>query len=243
MDPLLWLFQQAPRANWQWQLDVMDRQWSSVNALALANCALLAYSQPDVITDRLTSRGFTRVAICGSLHHTADTLAFVAWRADAIVVAFRGTRPTSAADFVVDFDARQSPFDRWFGKPGWGLIHHGWASGLSVVLGKISTALATGDMATPIWITGHSLGGALAMTLAAVLSGLAKSRIAGVYTFGQPRVGDQVFCDRYTAELGTVSFRCVNDRDLVPHVPPVSLDTVETTILKPDLGSIFELAA
>jgi hypothetical protein len=44
-------------------------------------------------------------------------------------------------------------------------------------------------------------------------------------------VGDPVFCTRYDAVLGAVTSRCVNDRDLVPHLPPRELGKAEATLV------------
>lgn len=44
--------------------------------------------------------------------------------------------------------------------------------------------------------------------------------IAGLYTFGQPRVGTVPFCDALDTSLGGVYFRYVNNEDIVTRVPP-----------------------
>lgn len=69
-----------------------------------------------------------------------------------------------------------------------------------------------------VWITGHSLGGALAVLAAArlKLQGIAPH----VYTFGQPRVAFGEFADRFDAELSGRLWRFVNQSDLVPRLPP-----------------------
>jgi triacylglycerol lipase len=67
-----------------------------------------------------------------------------------------------------------------------------------------------------IWLTGHSLGGALASLTAVRLGG----RASGLYTFGAPRIGDAVFAARVGSLLKEASMRYVNDRDVVTHVPP-----------------------
>jgi hypothetical protein len=47
--------------------------------------------------------------------------------------------------------------------------------------------------------------------------------IRGVYTFGQPRVGDWQFASKYEDHLGTKTFRFVNNNDVVARVPPAVL--------------------
>jgi hypothetical protein len=67
MDPMLHLFQQRPKENWAWTLDPSRVTWSRDNALALANCALLAYSDPKFVEGQLRDRGFDDVQWCDPL--------------------------------------------------------------------------------------------------------------------------------------------------------------------------------
>ena len=43
--------------------------------------------------------------------------------------------------------------------------------------------------------------------------------LAAVLTFGQPRVGNKNFCDMYDRTLGEITFRIVNQNDIVPRSP------------------------
>ncbi|TKR87350.1 hypothetical protein L596_011761 [Steinernema carpocapsae] len=72
-----------------------------------------------------------------------------------------------------------------------------------------------------VWITGHSLGGAMASLAAATIAHLEyveKSKLK-LLTFGQPRVGDWAFAKAHDS-LVFYSYRVVHNRDTVPHVPP-----------------------
>lgn len=243
MDPILMLFGQRPREDWRWTLVPRKSGWDRDNALALANCALLAYCDQAEIERQLRQREFAAVIPCNSDSGPIDTQAYVAARSDAVVVAFRGTEPTNLQDFATDFDAAQVPFEARPDFPSWGRIHEGWADGVKAVRNKIVAALSTfEDGARALWITGHSLGGALAMVAAAMLVNEPKYRIAGVYTFGQPRVGDPTFRSRYDELLGRITFRCVNDQDLVPHVPPRELSQSEQVLIDPSASRIAKAA-
>jgi hypothetical protein len=84
------------------------------------------------------------------------------------------------------------------------------------------TALMNDYPNWPVYVTGHSLGGALAslFSIYAVVNFLIPYTSAPtMYTYGQPRVGDYGYS---TAHLQYVpnSFRLVNNRDPVPHLPP-----------------------
>jgi len=64
----------------------------------------------------------------------------------------------------------------------------------------------------PIYITGHSLGGALAQIAGAVLG---SDQVAACYTFGAPRVGNFYF-DLW---VKVPSYRVMNYADIVPQIP------------------------
>jgi hypothetical protein len=55
-----------------------------------------------------------------------------------------------------------------------------------------------------------------------------KSDVTAVYTYGQPRVGDPEFSAAYDASLKSITFRYVNDLDIVPHVPSTHLPVAPT---------------
>lgn len=83
-----------------------------------------------------------------------------------------------------------------------------------------------------LYITGHSLGGALAVLAAALIHidpELARVRdnLRGVYTYGQPMVGDQDFANRFQQEFGRKFFRHVYGRDVVPRLPPLTMGLFE----------------
>ena len=65
----------------------------------------------------------------------------------------------------------------------------------------------------PLFLTGHSLGGALAL-LATKL--VAPNVNGACYTFGAPRIGNY----EYFRHLKTPVYRIVNSSDIVPRVPP-----------------------
>nr|pir triacylglycerol lipase (EC 3.1.1.3) precursor 1 - Rhizomucor miehei [Rhizomucor miehei] len=73
-------------------------------------------------------------------------------------------------------------------------------------------------------VTGHSLGGATALLCALGLyqreEGLSSSNLF-LYTQGQPRVGDPAFAN-YVVSTGIPYRRTVNERDIVPHLPPAA---------------------
>lgn len=69
-----------------------------------------------------------------------------------------------------------------------------------------------------LWLTGHSLGGAMA-TLAAAWLAERKIPFNGAYTFGQPRCGDENFQIAFDSKLNKRFFRFQNNNDIVTRIP------------------------
>lgn len=139
-----------------------------------------------------------------------DTQLFVARNSRIVVVAFRGTE--SLRDWLTDLDARST--DRPYGA-----IHNGFYNAYQVVSRPLTGFLGSGDLGgRKLWITGHSLGGALAVIAAAEFVG--KYPVTGLHTFGQPRVGFAEFQTFMNGNFADNFFRFVNDDDIVPRVPP-----------------------
>ncbi|MAE65558.1 MAG: hypothetical protein CMJ18_14910 [Phycisphaeraceae bacterium] len=120
-------------------------------------------------------------------------------------LVFRGT--DSLGDWSTNLNA--VPVD-W---PDGGRVHRGFLAALDRVWSEVVALLDASE--GPLFIAGHSLGGALA-TLSA-----ARLRPRAAYTFGSPRVGDAAF-GAALAERGVTQrlFRIVKDRDVVASVPP-----------------------
>jgi hypothetical protein len=92
--------------------------------------------------------------------------------------------------------------------PEGGRVHAGFIGALEGVWAELAAALDAGS--APVFYTGHSLGGALAMLAASRRPPLA------VYSFGAPRVGDAGFAE---ALPGVAAYRVVNRRDTVARHP------------------------
>lgn len=99
--------------------------------------------------------------------------------------------------------------------------HQGFSAQADVILADLSQQQPQAGLERPLWITGHSLGGALAILLALKLSQISGSKLAGVVTFGQPKVGDVQLSQAITAQLLPFYRRYVNQRDIVPKLPPL----------------------
>ncbi|HVZ06967.1 lipase family protein [Rhodopila sp.] len=141
------------------------------------------------------------------------TFGYVARAGDAAVIAFAGTEPDNLLNWAHDLDIRPSANG----------ITSGFSAAYAAVRQDVHPALPP---AGPIYLAGHSLGGAIAVTAAYDLatdpSGAWLPRIAGVYTMGMPRAGTALFADAYDALLGDRTYRLVLGEDLVTRVPPAA---------------------
>lgn len=106
----------------------------------------------------------------------------MAGNADMIIIAFRGTEPTMLRDWMTDLKIRR--------KSGpYGKVHRGFLKGFKFVCPEICSVINKWQtQAQSLWLSGHSLGGALA-TLAMASLGEEAKPIHGLSTFGQSRVG------------------------------------------------------
>ena len=143
-----------------------------------------------------------------------DTQAFLARRETQddddrgmLVLAFRGTEK-SLQDWKTDLRAKLVPARDEL-KPG--LIHQGFQASYYAVEAQIEAELARFP-GEPLYLTGHSLGGALAVVATRFLD---QGSLAACYTFGSPRVGDLSLAK----EFRTPIYRMVNAADAVPRLP------------------------
>ncbi len=74
----------------------------------------------------------------------------------------------------------------------------------------------------PLWLTGHSLGGALAL-LAAWRLQRSFITVHEVVTFGAPMIGNEAAARAFEQEFAGKIFRYVNFEDPVPLLPSISL--------------------
>ncbi|HEV2436492.1 MAG TPA: lipase family protein [Verrucomicrobiae bacterium] len=202
------------------RFDSSATQWRAANALALAHAARLAYEgDQNKILQQLQDWGFPAAGCRVFRVNTAQVLA--AANEEMIAVAFRGTQPDKLADWLVDAEIIQKPWRNFFGGPDLGRVHHGFVRNTSFVWEQLSQFVAgVRTIKQSLWITGHSLGGAMALIAAAAFVFSEHQAVNGLYTLGQPRTGNCAFAAHCNRQLRTVTFRVVNDRDIVPHVPP-----------------------
>lgn len=132
------------------------------------------------------------------------------------IVSFRGTEVTQIEDMLADVNFKMKPYI-------FGNIHEGFYLALDEVFFLIVCIIKKHwSDGAKIKVNGHSLGGALAVLFATRLKQEEGYGNIIITTFGQPRVGDEVFINQVEKMFGDDYRRVVNDLDLVPKLPPVS---------------------
>ncbi|ORY74764.1 Alpha/Beta hydrolase protein [Leucosporidium creatinivorum] len=162
-----------------------------------------------------------------------------------IVLCFKGTTPTNFAEFLVDATISRVSSAVFFGD---GTAHQGFytdlfptteggADGYGQItrsLRHVASEMTKGSKthkAVPLWVTGHSLGSALASLIYArylrMPSDLGdKIQLRDCYTYGTPRLGDGTFVSKYEESTCTpldrpnIFWRIINHWDIVCQIPP-----------------------
>lgn len=124
-----------------------------------------------------------------------------------VVLSFRGTEPTELRDLKSDANAALTKCVTE------GKVHSGFHKAYNLIEFDIKQSLEEFKN-LPLFITGHSLGGALATIAAKRITHA--GGCAACYTFGAPRVSD----DHWLMTMKTPIYRVVNSSDGVTMLPP-----------------------
>jgi triacylglycerol lipase len=146
---------------------------------------------------------------------------------DVAILAFRGTQQ-SVQDWATDFRFLAYAVDA--AHPEYGNIHVGFRDGLDVIWPEVKAKLLSlRGTNKPLFITGHSLGGALAVvTVSRMLAQpefapVMQNNLHGLYTYGAPRVGDEGFAryfrDKATSYPAFHIARVRNYLDVISRIP------------------------
>jgi len=212
----------------------------------LGLAAKLAYEDPNVI--KYICQSWKMETNLELFLTFKQTHAFIMYDQQNIVLTFRGTDLLNAKEWATDFQVKLVPMRAHASnganpdeaserrKP---LAHAGFLEAIGLVdsdeilspyakICEILSGLLNNDSQKKIWVTGHSLGAALASVFVAQLildNDVLLDNLGGLYTYGQPRSGDAEYCKLFTdlVKHGLV-YRAVNKKDLVPKIPVKLLD-------------------
>jgi Lipase (class 3) len=187
------------------------------NALAMAWISQLAYEThlPDKIRTIGELWQLAEIQVvrqpAASILSQSDTRGIIVSKGEAVIIAFAGTDPLNLLNWVSNFYLGQPAAD----------AHAGFLAAAAAVWPQVGAAIGMCmQERRPLFVTGHSLGAAVA--LATVDRAQREKRLdeAQVYLFGAPRVGRADFVARYNPAFGATTYRLVHGRDIVPTIPP-----------------------
>ncbi len=193
-------------------------RYSAVNAWWLAEASGLAYFDEAFVKETLGPD--FEVTFFENLD--TETQGFMMSRDNYCILAFRGTEVAllpdlpvrikdpipMLRDIIVDLDMNLEEWD------GHGRVHSGFLKSFVAIFPEVREAI---DRIQPktIWVTGHSLGGAIAALVADALH-RASYGVRGLYTIGAARPGDPGFARHFRVP----AYRFVHQKDVLSLLPP-----------------------
>ena len=167
--------------------------------LEFANIAQTTYDNPKTSTAKFKALGYTII----KFFDVDGAQAYLLTNGTITVLSFRGTEVTEKSDVLADLKSGKN-IEACGGK-----VHVGFKGEINKVWPSITAALE----ANPgnVYVTGHSLGAAMATIAASRI----QDRVTALVTFGSPRVGNAEFVKSVAVE----HYRVQNNCDDVTKVP------------------------
>jgi hypothetical protein len=223
----------CPRPRGAVTLELTPGVYTPRNGYWFAWLALQGYGSRDTL-QKLARVGVVETALFND--RATSLRGFVASSRDFTVLSFAGSGDVK--DWINNLTFGQVRDDA-HGVPG--RVHQGFHQALSGSWNGIANEVVRQSRrgTRPVYVTGHSLGGAMAVLSAARLAA-AGVPIAGVYLYATPRVGDETFAQHFDARLGSRTWRFNNNEDVIPHLAPAAATAGNFAALFPEpLGKFF----
>lgn len=211
-------------------------------AHVMATCSGYSYSEIETVATMMARLGLTRNA-CARVAQTVDAM-FIFSTAylvqslcgRVVILCYRGTEPSNLGNWLGDADVGSKTVSLG----GVDLaVHSGFLRNVRAtryeVLRELYLALEGRSLLNPeervehpmeaLYVTGHSLGGAMAVLFALSLVGTPQHRpladkLRAIYTFGQP-IAAGAPLPPLAGEVERKLHRHVTPRDIIPTLPPV----------------------
>ena len=167
--------------------------------LEFANIAQTTYDNPKTSKAKFKALGYSIV----EFFDIDGAQAYLLTNGTITVLSFRGTEVTEKSDVLADLKSGKN-LEACGGK-----VHVGFKGEINKLWPTISKVLA--DNPGNVYVTGHSLGAAMATIAASRM----QDRVTALITFGSPRVGNAEFVKSLTVE----HYRVQNNCDDVTKVP------------------------
>lgn len=189
--------------------ELLALEWSSNDEIShwpvaklMLDLCVIAYKDPAEARPELAELGIESETVNGG-----SMIGYVVDFGDDAVIVFRGTETDDEYDILQDLRfIRRGSAD--------GGMHGGFKRGYDSLHSQVVTLLERYE-AKRVWITGHSLGGGLAVCCAQQLLKDDRYELAGMMTFGQPMAVDSTMRKWLSPRLDGKYVFFVNDMDLV----------------------------
>ena len=167
--------------------------------IEFANIASITYDNPDQSTSKFNDMGYKIV----NFFDADGAQGYFLTNGTINVLSFRGTEVTQKSDILADLEAGKNV------AMAGGKVHHGFKHELDKLWPSITKTLESNP--GKFYVTGHSLGAAMATIAASRL----QDKVTTLITFGSPRVGDADFVKNVNIE----HYRVQNNNDAVTKMP------------------------
>lgn len=197
-----------------------------VNSYLLALASSLAYpgkvrdAAGATLTDRFGDSyrelGLELLATLETDRRGEDMPVLVLADSDLLLVVFRGSEASGTDAILRDWLQTDAQIELVpFGDVR---VHRGFSLALGSFYEELTDTLRRLRDGRRLWLTGHSLGGALANLTALQLfrDGI---QVTGVVTFASPRVGDAAWQERFESAFGERAQQWIHDHDPVTRLP------------------------
>ncbi len=140
-------------------------------------------------------------------------MGYVATKGKDAYLVFRGT--ATPREWMFDANIRTVPYRL----EGWGKVSNGFLNIYNRCRDSFIKKLGKLGPDFQLYITGHSLGGAMSLLALPDVVASTPFKTPILYNYGCPRVGDNDFVQAYNNLPGKKSFRVVNTSDIVASIP------------------------
>jgi hypothetical protein len=196
--------------------------YDPATALAMAEHAHAVYSATDEYWEACRRGGY-REAVTVLAGATQIGVAIAEW---GVVVSARGS--SERLDWLDNASAWRVRWPEML--PQGAAVHHGFLRQVrrmrERLRSRLDAALGSSAVGMPMFVTGHSLGGAIAPLVALCLAHDLGLKLAAAYLFESPRAGNREWSAWWNGQHGRRTHRVVVVRrgvaDLVTRVPPSS---------------------
>jgi hypothetical protein len=191
-----------------------DQEKRAIFLAAVCGQTYAQFNNPDGLFVVPANYSVANVIEAKSITGVWERFGFILDAPKEIIIAFRGT--SSAGNWISDIIASQKNF-KYVKEPC--LTHRGFTSIYASARSRVISALSGMSPDKTLYITGHSLGAALATLCAIDVAANTRFVSPILFTYGSPRVGDPAFAKVFPKYVRN-SWRACNLFDVVTHAPP-----------------------